>query len=86
MHGQPGHDKLHDRTPHYHPISWAWKTSQLNVALIRKLRRSLMGLDYYFDMISMGVCTHRQSDHRSSGAGIKCLQCFTAVAGFIKTI
>ena len=34
-------------------------TSQLNVALIRKLRGSLTNMPYYFDMLSMGVCTTR---------------------------
>ena len=37
----------HDRIPHCHPGSWAGMTSQLNVALIRKLRGSLMRLDYF---------------------------------------
>ena len=34
-------------------------TSQLKVALIRKLRGSLMYLAYFFDMSSLGVCTTR---------------------------
>ena len=34
-------------------------TSKLNVALIRKLRGSLMCLAYFFDMITNGVCTTR---------------------------
>ena len=53
---------IHDRTPYYHPVSWARMrqlTSQLNVALIRKLRGSLVCLAYFFDMLSMDVCTTR---------------------------
>ena len=34
-------------------------TSQLSIALIRKQHRSLMCLAYFFDMLSMGVCTTR---------------------------
>ena len=34
-------------------------TSKLNVALICKIRGSLMWLAYLFDMVSMGVCTTR---------------------------
>ena len=37
----------------------AWMTSQLNVALIRKLRGSLMCLVYVFDMLCRGICTTR---------------------------
>ena len=33
--GSPG--IIHDRTPDCHPISWAYISLQLNVALIRKL-------------------------------------------------
>ena len=34
-------------------------TSQLKVALICKLYWSLMCLDYFFDMLYLGVCTTR---------------------------
>ena len=34
-------------------------TSQLNADVIRNLRGSLMCLVYFFDMLSMGVCTTR---------------------------
>ena len=37
-----------------------WMTSQLNVALQRKLHRSLMCLAYFFNMLSMSVCRSRQ--------------------------
>ena len=37
----------------------AWKTSQLIVTLIRKLRGLLMFLTSFFDMLYMGVCTTR---------------------------
>ena len=36
---------IHDRSPDCHPVSSAWMTSQLNVALIRK---PLIGLAYFF--------------------------------------
>ena len=35
----------------------AWMTSQLNVALIRRLRGSLMCLAYFSNMLFRGVCT-----------------------------
>ena len=35
----------------------AWMTSQVNVALIRKLLWSLICLAYIFDLLSRGVCT-----------------------------
>ena len=50
---------IHDRTPDCCPVFWAWMTSQLNEALIRKLRGSLMCLAYFLDMLSVGVCTTR---------------------------
>ena len=51
--------KIHDRMPDCLTGMGARTTSQLNVALIRKLRGPLMCLTYYFDMLSMGVCTTR---------------------------
>ena len=62
--GSPG--IIHDRTPDDPPVSWAWMTSQLNVALIRKPRGSLMCLADFSDMLSMGVFTtgHRQTSGR----------------------
>ena len=53
----------------------ACMTSQLNVALIRKLLWSLMCLAYFFDILSRGVCRHWQTSGRSTDAGIKCLYC-----------
>ena len=50
---------IHNRTPDCHPVSWAWMTSQLNIALIHKWQGSLVGLAC-FDMFSMSVCTTRQ--------------------------
>ena len=51
MCGQPG-QKTGPRT-----VSRAWMTSHLKVALICKLLRSLRCLVYFFDMLSLGVCT-----------------------------
>ena len=60
MRGQPEHNiRLHARLPIIFLCMDAWMTSQLNVALIHKLRGSLMCLDYVFHMLSMGVCTTR---------------------------
>ena len=44
------------RLPSSIPGMYAWMASQLNVALIRKLRGALICLGYYFDMVAMGVC------------------------------
>ena len=50
-------------------------TSQLNVALIRKLRVSLICLAYSLH-ISNGYLNNKTlADARSTGAGIKCLYC-----------
>ena len=51
---------IHDCTLDSHQVPWTWMiSSQLNVALIRKLRGSLMYLAYLFDMLNIGVCTTR---------------------------
>ena len=51
-------------------------TSQLNVALIRKLRETLVCLAYCVDMLFMCDPDNRTlQDTRSTGAGIKCLYC-----------
>ena len=47
---------IHDRTPDHHQCM----TSQLNVALLHKLRGSLMFVAHYFDILSMGVCITRR--------------------------
>ena len=60
MRGQPAHNTRPQArlTPSFLAMN-AWMTSQLNAALICKLSRALMRLDYHFDMIIMGVCTTR---------------------------
>ena len=56
MPGQPGHNKRpHARLPPSFLGLDAWMTSQLNVALIRKLRVSLMCLAYFFYLLSIWV-------------------------------
>ena len=53
---------IHNRTPDCNPFFWILMplmTSQLNVALIHKLRGSLMYLAYLFGMISTGFGTTR---------------------------
>ena len=37
---------IHDRTPDCQPVSWAWMTPKLDIALIRKLHESLMCCAY----------------------------------------
>ena len=60
---------IHDLTPDCHSVSKAWisacMTSQLRVALIRKIRDSSICLAYSFDMLSMGLCTTRH--YQTSG-------------------
>ena len=57
---QPGHNtRPHARLPPRFLGMYAWMTSQLNVALIRKLRGALLCLAYFFDMLSMGFCKTR---------------------------
>ena len=77
MRGQPGHNtQLHDRLqPSFHGID-AWITSELNEALVCKLRVSLMSMAGIFDIPSMGVLYNQAlADVRSTGAGIKCRYC-----------
>ena len=50
-------------------------TSQLNVALIRKLRVSLVCLAYSLHIINGYLNNQTLADVRSTGAGIKCLFC-----------
>ena len=67
MSGQPRHNtRPRARLPPSFLGMDAWMTSQLNVALIRKLRVALMYLANFFDMLSMGVCktTHWQTSGR----------------------
>ena len=75
--GSPG--IIHDRTPDYHPVSWAWMNGwphdRTNVALIRKLRGSLMCLTYLWHVIHGCLSDQALADVRSTGEGIKCLYC-----------
>ena len=61
--GSPG--RIRDRTPDCHLNSWAWMTSQLKVAMSRKLRGPSMCFAYICDMISMGVSTTRHGQTSS---------------------
>ena len=57
---QAGHDtRPHARLPPSLIGIVAWRNSQRNVALIRKLRGTLMCMAYFIDMLSVGVCTTR---------------------------
>ena len=61
MRGQPGHNtRLHVRLPPSFRGMDAWMTSKLNVALVCKLRGSLVCLAYSFGMLAMCVFTTRQ--------------------------
>ena len=58
--GQPRHTILpHARLPPSFLGMDARMTSKLNLALIHKLRGSLINLAYFFDMLAIGVCTTR---------------------------
>ena len=58
MRGQPRYNtRLHTRLPPSFLGMDVWMTSQLNVAMIRKLRGSLMYVAYVLDVFSMSVCT-----------------------------
>ena len=50
-------------------------TSQLKVALIRKLRASVMCLAYSLHIVNEYLNNQTLADVRSTGAGIKCLYC-----------
>ena len=70
MRGQTGHNtRPYARLPSRILGMDAWTTSQLNVALVSKLRGPLMCLAYFFDMLSMVVCTTRHSE--TSGRLVK---------------
>ena len=66
---------IHDRTPDCHRFSWTWMTSQLNVALICKLRGKLMCLIYFWRDILGCLYNLALADVWSTGARIKCLYC-----------
>ena len=76
MRGQPEQNTR----PHYRlPPSFldmnARMNSQLNVALIRKLWGSLMCLSYFCHATNGFLYNQALPDVRSTGAGIKCLNC-----------
>ena len=79
MRGHPGHNSR----PHarYQPSVRGmdtWMFSQLDAALIRKLRGSLVFLAYFFLTAYPWVLYNETLvDVRSTGAGIKCLYCST---------
>ena len=76
MRGQPGHNtRLHARLPPSFQGMERWIASQLNVALSRKLRGSLMCLAHFWHAIHGCLYIQAQLDVRSIGAGIKCLHC-----------
>ena len=69
-----------DRMPDCHQVSWAWMTSELNVALISKLCWPLMCLVYFFwHDLSMGVCTTRHC--QTCGQLVQELNACTIVEG-----
>ena len=62
--GQPRHDtRPHTRWPHSFLGINGWMTSQLNVALIRKLHGFVLSLDYIFDMLSKGFVQRGTGRH-----------------------
>ena len=76
MRGQPGHNtRPHTRLPPSFLGMDAWTTSQPNVALISKLRRSLMCLASFWNAIHGYLYNQVLAIVRSIGAGIKCLYC-----------
>ena len=77
MPGQPGRNtRLHSRMLHNFLGMDAWMTSQMKVALIRKVRGSLMCLAYFFlTCYPLEFQNQALADVRSTGSGIKCLYC-----------
>ena len=70
--GRPG--RIHDRTPECSPIFFGmdvYMTSQLILALIRKLRVSSMYLAYFLRCYTRCLYNQALPDVRSTGAGIK---------------
>ena len=51
--GSPG--ILHDRTPDWHPSSWTWITSKLNVDVIESYVEALMCLGYFLTCYPWGL-------------------------------
>ena len=76
MRGQPEHNtRPHVRLPPSFLGMNAWMTSQLNVALIHKLRGSSICLAYFLTCYPWMLYNQALVDVRSTGAGIKCLYC-----------
>ena len=80
MREQSGHDtRPHAWLPHSFLGMDAWMTSQLNVAMFRKLRWSLKCLAYLLKCYQRVFYNQALADHRSTGAGIKCLNCMVCI-------
>ena len=76
MRGRTGHNiRLHVRLPPSYQGIDAWKTLQLNIALVPKLRGSLMGFAYILSCYPWCLYNQALANVRSIGAGIKCLYC-----------
>ena len=76
MRGQSEHNtRLYARWPPIILDMDAWMTSQLNVALIRKLRGSLVCLNFFFSCFSLVLRNQALTDVWSTVAWIKCLYC-----------
>ena len=76
MQGQPRHYTWwHTWLPPSFQGMDAWMTSQLKEAVIHKLYGSLMCLAYFFDMLSLGVCTTR--DWQTTGPPVQKLNVCT---------
>ena len=67
--------RLHARLPPSFMDLDARKTSQLYMALIRKLRGSLMCVAYFRHVILVCLYNLALADIRLTGAGINCLYC-----------
>ena len=76
MRGLPGHNtRLHARLPPSFLGMDAWVTSELKVALIRKIRGALMCLAYSLHIIHGSFHNQEMADVRMTDAGIKCWYC-----------
>ena len=62
----PGNSVIkHDCMPDCHTVSWTWMTSQMNVALVLKLRGPLMCLSFFWLVIHCSFTTrHLQTSGR----------------------
>ena len=74
MRKQSGHNtRPQARLPHRFLSMDAWMTSQLNVALFRKLRGSFICLAYFLTCYPRVFYRQALADHRSTAAAIKCM-------------